>query len=209
MRLSALVCSFWISSLAAPSVKSTATARRMSAAAAASAAVATTQLKPAATEAVLVGSLPERLDPPASAARARQEQQQQGEAAAAAATAAAAQTGAGPPGFASFDAMAAAPAQLAAAAARAGERSLPVSAALERSCLLVEGDMGVQRALELMQADDQHVAVVLGDDGSVMGLVTRNVLEQCVQAAAQAGTAGAPAGGSGGGSGSGGSSDGT
>lgn len=96
--------------------------------------------------------------------------------------------------FDGFDIASAPPAQLAAAAARAGELSLPVSAALEHSCLLVEADMAVTRALELMQADDQHVAVVLGGDGSVMGLVTRDVLEECVSAAAAA-AADAAAGG--------------
>lgn len=210
-------CSFWISSLAAPSVKNAAAARRMSAAAAASAAVATTQLNTKATEAMLVGSLQQQGKLPSkgtvgggtgsSAAAAQQPTAHQpGAAAAAAPHAAADQPHAGAasaPGFslgsdASFDgfdapsaaaAKAAAklgaepgPVQLAAEAARDGQQLL-VAAALERSCLLVEAEMPVARALALMEADDQHVAVVLGEDGAVMGLVTRDVLEQCVEAA--------------------------
>lgn len=214
---SPITCSFWISSLAAPSVKNAAAARRMSAAAAASAAVATTQLNPKATEAMLVGSLQQqgKLSPTATvgaaaagAAAAHQPAAHQAGAAPAAPAvpagerhsgAAASSAGAAGLGssasFDGFDAPSAAaskaaarlgaqhgPVQLAAEAARGGQELL-VSAALERSCLLVEAEMPVARALALMQADDQHVAVVLGEDGGVMGLVTRDVLEQCVEAA--------------------------
>jgi hypothetical protein len=216
--MAAVGISFWISSLAAPSVKNAAAARRMSAAAAASAAVATTQLNPKATEAILVGSLQQQgklsskadIGQQAAGSTAAAHQptahQQGGTPAAAAAAYAGEQPrngAASPAGFgagsdASFDgfdapsAAAAAvaaklgalpgPVQLAAEAARGGQELL-VAAALERSCLLVEAEMPVARALALMEADDQHVAVVLGEDGGVMGLVTRDVLEQCVEAA--------------------------
>ncbi|EFN59895.1 hypothetical protein CHLNCDRAFT_56435 [Chlorella variabilis] len=184
--LAAVGISFWVSSLVAPSVKNAAAARRMTAAAAASAAVATTQLNAAATEAVLVGSLKDKLGAlPAASSPA---------AAAAAAAAAAStpplpgQSSGGGDGTATVTLQPGelpGHAELAAAAALSGT-TLSVGSALERSCLLVEAHMPVPRALELMEADGQHVAVVLGEDGGVLGLVTREILEQCVEAAEDA-----------------------
>lgn len=170
----------------------------MSATAAASAAVATTQLNPAAAEKVLVGSLQQqgRLSAAAPA------EADSAPAAALASGAAASVWPKASPGVAvpsangSFEdlgALAGTPTQLAAAAARGG-RELLVAAALERSCLLVESEMSVARALALMQADDQRVAVVLGQDGAVMGLVTRDVLEECAEAAAHEAAAAASSG---------------
>ncbi|KAI3429266.1 hypothetical protein D9Q98_005363 [Chlorella vulgaris] len=189
--LAAVGISFWVSSLVAPSVKNAAASRRMNAAAAASAAISTTRLDRAATEAALIGSLQGKLAvTPAPGAAAST--------AAATAGAAAAAAAAGtvlvlPEGGTSAAAAAVAggtdkqvgAAELAAAAARSG-RKLPVGDALERSCLLVEAEMPVGRALALMEADDQHVAVVLDSDGGVLGLVTREILEQCVTAAEDA-----------------------
>ena len=189
----------------------------MSAAAAASAAVATTQLSPKATEAMLVGSLQQQgklLAQSHAAGAPAAHQPGSLPAAAAPAQPALEQRNGAASGFSlgsdgsfdGFDALpgaaasaAAAPPQLAAAAARGGQELL-VAAALERSCLLVEAEMPVARALALMEADDQHVAVVLGEDGGVMGLVTRDVLEQCVAAAEAEAAAAAAASSSGGGS---------
>lgn len=181
----------------------------MSATAAASAAVATTQLNARAAEAVLVGSLQQQgklskatsgLPGSAAPVGAARLAADAGSAAGLAAPPAGSGTTAAAAVTANttwleeecsldwsdgsrLDSATAGPAQLAAAAARCG-RELLVGAALERSCLLVEAEMPVQQALELMQADDQNVAVVLGEDGGVVGLVTRDVLEECVEAAA-------------------------
>ena len=166
-------CSFWISSLAAPSVKNAANARRMSATAAAAAAVRTTPVNPSATEAELVGSLQGLLAqaPPADSCDIS---------GMLANDSSSGSSSGGGSANGSCDEVA--PAERAKTAARSGA-AMPVACA---SCLLVESEMSVQRALDLMLAGDQHVAVVLGDDGGVMGLVTRDVLLECVEAGTEA-----------------------
>eukprot|EP00887_Chlorella_sp_A99_P003046 scaffold9.g3046.t1 len=90
------------------------------------------------------------------------------------------------------------PAALAAAAAAAGGAPT-VAAAMERSCLVVQAAVAMEDALALMAADDQHVAVVVAPDGAVLGVVSREVLQECVAAAvAAAARAAAGANGAGG-----------
>lgn len=148
----------------------------MSATAAAAAAVRTTPVNPSATEAELVGSLQGLLAqaPPADSCDIS---------GMLANDSSSGSSSGGGSANGSCDEVA--PAERAKTAARSGA-AMRVACALERSCLLVESEMSVQRALNLMLAGDQHVAVVLGDDGGVMGLVTRDVLLECVEAGTEA-----------------------
>ena len=70
-------------------------------------------------------------------------------------------------------------------AAAAGQ-PVVVACAMESSCLVVQADTTMEEALSLMEEADHRVAVVVGPDAAVLGVVSREVLQECVAAAAAA-----------------------
>lgn len=154
--LAAVGISFWISSLAAPGVRSAASRRRVAALAALSAVASKAdadmfdglkrRLRAAAVlqDAALVSDNSAGTQPWASGGGGLQKDSEGG--------------------------------PLDAAAAAAAAESLTLACAADRECLLLMDDMSLAQALALMEAEGQGVAVVLGSGGAVVGMVSRDVV---------------------------------
>ena len=55
------------------------------------------------------------------------------------------------------------------------DQSLVLACAVDRGCLLLQPDMSLAQALALMEAEDQSAAVVVGQSGIVLALLSTEV----------------------------------
>jgi CBS domain containing-hemolysin-like protein len=56
------------------------------------------------------------------------------------------------------------------------EQSLMIACAADKGCLLLQENMSLTEALALMDEEDQTAAVVIGSNGGIVGMVSRDIV---------------------------------
>jgi H+/Cl- antiporter ClcA len=174
--LAAVGISFWISSLAAPGVKSAAVRRQRRRAAAMASAAAAAVTSPA--DAALLESIKERLLDGATLLQDSATESSSnvillgGDPSASLIIADSGLSSSSSASTSVFKSTASLSSSL-----DQTEQSLMIACAADKGCLLLQENMSLAEALRLMEQEDQTAAVVVGSSGGIVGIVSRDIVQ--------------------------------